>query len=101
MLLTSVGWANSYYQSDNDYVDEWDVGWSLSAYETPFGTGHYTEIKTHPLADADAISRYRPPDPNRPELYHDAAQLVREFGRDYFIVGVTVTTIFEVVVRAR
>jgi len=95
MLLTSVGWANSYYQSNHDYVDEWGVGWSLCPYETPFGTGHYTEIKTHPLAAADAISRYRPPDPNRPELYRDAAQLVREFGRDYFIVGVTVTTIFE------
>ena len=65
MLLTSVGWANSYYQSNNDYVDEWGVGWSLAAYETPFGTGHYTEIKTHPLADADALSRYHPPDPSR------------------------------------
>ncbi len=95
LLLTSVGWANSYYQSDHDYVDEWGVGWRLSTYETPFGTGHYTEIATHPLADDNAISRYPPPDPNRPELYHNAARLVQEFGRDYFIVGVTVTTIFE------
>ncbi len=95
MLLTSVGWANSYYRSDHDYVDEWGVGWSISAYETPFGTGHYTEITAHPLASTEAISRYRPPDPNRPELYRDAARLVRDFGSEYFIVGVTVTTIFE------
>ena len=27
MLLTSVGWANSYYQSPEPYVDEWGVGW--------------------------------------------------------------------------
>jgi len=25
LLLTSVGWANSYYQSDKAYTDEWDV----------------------------------------------------------------------------
>ncbi|MFM8321854.1 MAG: hypothetical protein ACKOC5_13155, partial [Chloroflexota bacterium] len=27
LLLTSVGWANSYYQGDEPYVDEWGVGW--------------------------------------------------------------------------
>ena len=95
LLLTSVGWANSYYQADQAYVDEWGVGWEVCQYETPFGQGHYTETAIHPLADEDAISRYRPPDPNRPELYHDAEALVRDYGRDYFIVGVAVTTIFE------
>jgi uroporphyrinogen decarboxylase len=95
LLLTSVGWANSYYQADHAYVDEWGIGWKPCAYETPFGRGHYTEICSHPLADDEAISRYQPPDPNRPGLYDDAEQLVREYGREYFIVGVTVTTIFE------
>lgn len=95
LLLTSVGWANCYYQSDDSYVDEWGVGWKICEYETPFGKGHYTEPCTHPLADDDAISRYRAPDPNRPELYLDAERLVRDYGREYFIVGVTVTTIFE------
>ena len=95
LLLTSVGWANSYYQSDQAYTDEWGIGWSPCAYETPFGTGHYTEIASHPLAEDDAITRYRAPDPQRPELYRDAADLVRVYGREYFIVGVTVTTIFE------
>lgn len=95
LLLTSVGWANCYYQSDHDYVDEWGIGWKLSEYETPFGKGKYTEVAVHPLADDDAISRYRPPDPNRAGLYRDAERLVRDFGRDYFTVGVTVTTIFE------
>ncbi|MCX6065772.1 MAG: hypothetical protein NT121_08470 [Chloroflexi bacterium] len=27
MLLSSVGWANSYYQDANEYVDEWGIGW--------------------------------------------------------------------------
>ncbi|MCX6944404.1 MAG: hypothetical protein NT173_06555 [Opitutales bacterium] len=95
MLLTSVGWANSYYQSDQDYVDEWGVGWEVCPYETPFGRGHYTETCHHPLADDDAITRYRAPDPHRPELYQAAEQLIREHGRDYYIVGATVTTVFE------
>ena len=95
MLLTSVGWANSYYMDDRAYVDEWGVSWDLQPYETPYGTGHYTEMVGHPLADDTAISSYRPPDPNRPELYTDATQTVTEFKDDYWIVGVTVTTILE------
>ena len=95
MLLTSVGWANSYYLDDKAYVDEWGVGWDVQAYETPFGTGHYTEMVRHPLADDLAISHYQPPDPNRDELYTDAAQVIASFKDDYWIVGVTVTTILE------
>jgi uroporphyrinogen decarboxylase len=95
MLLTSVGWANSYYMDAKDYVDEWGVGWHNQPYQTPFGTGHYTEIVSHPLADDRAIPDYQPPDPNRPELYLDAAQMLQDFKEEYWIVGVTVTTIFE------
>lgn len=95
MLLTSVGWANAYYQDTRPYVDEWGVGWDIQPYETPFGRGHYTEITSHPLADASAIANYQPPDPCRPERYDAARQLVAGFGSRYWIVGVTVTTIFE------
>ena len=95
MLLTSVGWANSYYLHDNDYTDEWGVGWKVQPYETPFGRGCYTEIACHPLAVNESIASYRPPDPNRPELYTDSEHMIRAFKSDYWIVGVTVTTIFE------
>lgn len=95
MLLTSVGWANSYYQDTRPYTDEWGVGWSIQPYETPFGVGHYTEIAGHPLADDAAIEAYQPPDPTRPELYVASEQMIRDFKDDYWIVGVTVTTIFE------
>jgi uroporphyrinogen decarboxylase len=95
MLLTSVGWANSYYQDADNYVDEWGIGWRSHPYETPFGTGRYTEIASHPLADDAAIVSYRPPDPTRPELYTDAARVIHDFKDEYWIVGVTVTTIFE------
>jgi len=95
MLLTSVGWANSYYMDDKPYVDEWGVGWDVHPYETPFGTGHYTEIVSHPLADDAAMSSYQPPDPHRPELYTASEQMISTFKEEYWIVGVTVTTIFE------
>jgi len=95
MLLTSVGWANSYYMDDKPYTDEWGIGWAVHPYETPFGTGHYTEIASHPLADASAISGYQIPDPHRPELYTASEQALRDFKDEYWIVGVTVTTIFE------
>jgi len=95
MLLTSVGWANSYYQAERDYVDEWGIGWKSHDYTTPYGTGRYTEIVGHPLADDAAIASYRPPDPHRPELYTEAERVIRDYRDEYWIVGVTVTTIFE------
>ena len=42
MLLTSVGWANSYYQDTETYTDEWGVTFKMAKYETKFGTGKYT-----------------------------------------------------------
>ncbi|HOV63278.1 MAG TPA: uroporphyrinogen decarboxylase family protein, partial [Spirochaetia bacterium] len=94
MLLTSVGWADSYY-SGEEYTDEWGVGWRSTTYTTPFGNGVYTEIAKHPLADDAAIVSYKAPSPHRRELYTDAERTIREYGDQYWIVGVTVTTIFE------
>jgi uroporphyrinogen decarboxylase len=95
MLLTSVGWANSYYQAGETYTDEWGVAWRAQPYTTPYGVGHYTEMMGHPLADDNAIASYTAPDPNRPELYAEAARVIADFKDEYWIVGVTVTTIFE------
>ncbi len=95
MLLTSVGWANSYYQQPGDYTDEWGIGWRAVKYDTPYGPGHYTEISHHPLAQDQAIASYEPPDPQRPELYQEAERVIQDFKAEYWIVGVTVTTIFE------
>jgi uroporphyrinogen decarboxylase len=101
MLLTSVGWANSYYATETysedglTYTDEWGVTWRNTPYQTKFGTGHYTEMVGHPLADNEAIDSYQPPDPNRPELYVEAERVVNTYKDEYWIVGVTVTTIFE------
>ena len=101
LLIASVGWANGYYANEtystgeNGYIDEWGVGWKNSPYETRFGPGFYTDIVGHPLADRRALDSYRPPDPHRPELYEGAKSLIAAHGGEYWIVGVTVTTIFE------
>jgi uroporphyrinogen decarboxylase len=99
MLLTSVGWANSYYQEGyqegKTYTDEWGITWKAVGYTTPYGRGAYTEMVGHPLADDLAVESYKGPDPVRPELYAEAARVIREFKDEYWIVGVTVTTIFE------
>ncbi len=95
LLLTSVGWANSYYQAGGSYTDEWGIGWRSQPYTTPFGAGQYTEITGHPLANENALAAYCPPDPQRPELYAEAERVVHDFKDEYWIVGVTVTTIFE------
>ena len=95
LLLTSVGWANSYYQSGGSYTDEWGISWRSQPYTTPYGSGYYTEMVNHPLADEKAVLQYVCPDPTRPELYEEAERMVRDFKDEYWIVGVTVTTIFE------
>ena len=101
LLLAPVGWIYSYYANDHyrdgasSYMDEWGVHWRDIEYQTRFGTGSYSEMIAHPLAEDSAIEAYRPPDPNRPELYEEAEKLVRDYKQEYWIVGMTVCTIFE------
>jgi uroporphyrinogen decarboxylase len=101
MLLTSVGWANGYYANDaygpgdSTYVDEWGITWRNCPYTTPFGDGFYTEMVGCPLADDSRIAGYRAPDPDRPDLYAEAEWMLGAFKDEYWIVGATVTTIFE------
>ena len=95
LLLTSVGWANSYYGEGDNYTDEWGIGWRSVPYMTPFGPGRYTEMVGHPLADRPALETYQAPDPNRASLYLESERLIRDFKDEYWIVGATVTTIFE------
>ena len=95
ILITSVGWANSYYLDSKPYTDEWGIGWETCQYETPFGKGYYTDVTRNPLADDAAIASYIPPDPLRPELYFDAENTIKNHKDEYYIIGATVTTIFE------
>lgn len=95
-LQASVGWSTNYYLKKEPYTDEWGVEWKIDPYETPFGTGHYTNIARNPLRDNDeAALCYKAPDPNRPELYTHVERLIKEYGQEYFIIGRVHCTIFE------
>jgi uroporphyrinogen decarboxylase len=99
MLLTSVGWVNGYYhpgyQNLESYIDEWGVTWKTIEYETLYGKGKYTEPSGHPLAEESSLKTFYAPDPERPELYSEAERVIKEYKDEYWIVGVTPTTIFE------
>jgi uroporphyrinogen decarboxylase len=89
------GYYQDGYQDVEQYQDEWGVVWKTIEYETPYGNGKYTEPSGHPLADDRDLETYVPPDPNRPQLYTEAQRVLWEFKDEYWIVGVTPTTIFE------
>jgi uroporphyrinogen decarboxylase len=101
VIYTAVGFGASKYvatahgEGEETYTNEWGVRYKRVAYETKFGQGHYTEAVGHPLADDQAIDSYAPPDPNRPELYAEAARVIRTYKDEYWVVGGTVNTIFE------
>jgi uroporphyrinogen decarboxylase len=96
ILLTAQGFANSYYQRlDRDYTDEWGVHWKIVEYKTKNGTGKYTEISGSPLQDDKSIESYIPPDTAIESRYEPSKRLIEEFGKEYPIMGVIVTTIFE------
>lgn len=96
ILQASVGWSTGYYLKNEPYTDEWGVEWKIDPYDTPFGTGHYTNIARNPLRDDDEKAMaYKAPDPHLPERYKNIERLVREYGDEYFIIGRIHCTIFE------
>jgi uroporphyrinogen-III decarboxylase len=88
-------WLLPGYQDVDHYQDEWGVTWNTIEYETPYGKGKYTEPAGHPLEEDQALDSYQSPDPDRPALYHEAQHVLENFKDEYWIVGVTPTTIFE------
>jgi uroporphyrinogen decarboxylase len=94
-LQCSLGWSTNYYLDTQPYTDEWGVVWATKTYTTPWGPGFFTEMKGHPLADADALAAYQPPDPMRPELYTNLERLLVEHKSEHYIIGRLHCTIFE------
>ena len=96
MLQTSVGWANCYYQAGDEYTDEWGIGWRSCPTRRPSAPGTTPRWCGHPLADDGAISQYHAPDPDRPGALRRRPRTLGAASKDeYWIVGVTVCTIWE------
>jgi hypothetical protein len=84
MLLTSIGWANSFYRDEYTktsmlYVDDRGITWRSITRHTPIGHGHHTEMVGHPPAGDIAFDSYGPPDVSRPELNAEAERAIGEF----------------------
>jgi len=95
-LMTTQGFANSYYQTmDEPYTDEWGIGWDSVEYKTAHGAGKYTEVVKRPLSEDSALDSYTPPDPAIEERYASSKKLIEDYGKEYPIMGVVVCTIFE------
>jgi uroporphyrinogen decarboxylase len=95
-LQAGAGWFTNYYLDDKPYVDNWGVQWKIDPYNTPFGSGIYTNIKRGPLADDEPdVDHYQAPDPNAPGLYSHVERLVRDYKDEFYIIGRVHCTIFE------
>jgi uroporphyrinogen decarboxylase len=95
-LQAGVGWFTNYYLKNIPYTDDWGVQWRIDEYKTPMGVGYYTNIQKNPLKNNDNASKdYKAPDPNNPDLYLHVYKLVREFQKEYYIIGRVHCTIFE------
>ena len=55
-LQAGGGWVTNYYLRPENYTDEWGVEWKIDPYQTPYGTGHYTNIARNPLRDDDDLA---------------------------------------------
>jgi uroporphyrinogen decarboxylase len=94
-LQCSIGWFTGYYLEDEPFTDEWGVKWRIDGYTTPLGKGTFTNLSSGPLASDEAIEKYTPPDPHRPELYTNLERLLRTYQHEYYIIGRLHCTIFE------
>jgi uroporphyrinogen decarboxylase len=93
-LIYWIGPATSYYADRaEEYTDEWGIRWRW--FKTP-ARGSYTEMVNHPLADLEDASRFAMPDFSREDRYDSARRLIKEYGREYGIIGAVPCSLFEV-----
>lgn len=94
-LMSIAGIVASFYMSDDpEYTDLWGITWR----RVPFadGTGHYTEIVSHPLGGEDKkLLSYRTPDPEEPGQYNELKDLIERHGKTHCIVGGILGSVFE------
>ena len=89
------GWSTTDLSPGEGFYDEWGVKRQAVEYQTRFGTGIYLELVGHPLEVEKNLTSYTPPDPTDPDVYRNCVVALRDYKKDYFIAGATVTTIFE------
>ncbi|MCD6232299.1 hypothetical protein J7K28_06740 [Candidatus Aerophobetes bacterium] len=98
MLILDVGMGSGYYRKfepgKDTYTTEWGITWKKMPYKTRFGNGYYTEIVGFPLAEDDALDSYIPPDPEDEDISF-VDDVMRTYGKDYYICGSLACSILE------
>lgn len=93
MVFTCHGFATGYYLKDDpEYYDEWGCKWKYI--QNP--TGSYPEVIERPLKDERKLDSYRIPNPHDDKRYSSSRQIIKRYGKDYWIVGSIPCSIFEV-----
>ncbi|MCC6862665.1 MAG: hypothetical protein IT158_29090 [Bryobacterales bacterium] len=91
-LISWMGPCTGYYSSsEEEYTDEWGIGWKW--FQNP--SGAYTEMVRHPFADLKDPENAPLPDFSLPGRYEGVRSLIRDYGREYGIMGGVACTLFE------
>jgi len=92
-LISWIGPCTGYYADPHEeYTDEWGIGWKW--FKNAAG-GTYTEMVRHPLADIKDPAEYKMPDFTREDRYEGVKKLIKEYGKEYGIMGGAACTLFE------
>ena len=98
LLILEYGMGSGYYREfepgEDTYTTEWGITWKKMSYKTKFGEGYYTEIVDFPLAAADAIDNYAPPNPEDEDMSL-VDYVMNKYGKDYYICGNIGCSVFE------
>lgn len=100
MVKVQAGMESMFYiPSDHDeYVSTWGV----KIRRVKNDTGIYTENIGGPLEGDDSLlNSYNIPDPHDPEVYKAPAQIIRDWGKEYWTVGSVQISIFEAAAHLR
>ena len=94
MVKVQAGMESMFYIPSDQ--TEYTSNWGVRMMRVENHTGIYTENIGGPLEGDDSLlSSYSIPNPHDPEVYKAPAQIINDWGKDYWVVGSVQISIFE------
>lgn len=100
MVKVQAGMESMFYipSGQEEYISNWGV----KMRRVRNATGIYTENVGGPLEGNDSLlNEYQIPDPNDPTVYDVPAAIIRDWGKDYWVVGSVQISVFEAAAHLR
>jgi len=93
LAVCAFGVADSFGKMQDGEIDEWGIKWKKIKHPK----GSYNEIAEKPLnyATLDDLKHFKIPDPDNDAKYHEIAELVSKFGKEFAVIVDMSCTIFE------